>query len=152
MKFSETTLKYWQEEDWKDLQKAESVEDLYKIAKQVLERMPQPLGQVCSPVNSSGGLGSVEANLEYFNNTIIGLQKRGLNIFDQMPFEEQMQNIKRKLSVDKIYGNIMNDFYSPIFKSGLVSTFYFTPNWQTSRGAKMEHEKIEELGIEIVYL
>jgi hypothetical protein len=69
-----------------------------------------------------------------------------------MPFEDQMQNLKKKFSTEKVVNDILNDFYLPIFKSGVISAFYFMPNWQTSFGAKWEHEEAKKLGIEIVYL
>jgi len=70
-----------------------------------------------------------------------------------MPFEEPMQKLKTKLTSKGEYlSNILTDFYYPIFESGLISTFYFMPGWQTSFGAKCEHKKAKELGIKIVYL
>ncbi len=151
MQFSEITKKYWTKEDWKDLEKVQSVEDLYIIAQKIISRMPKPIVQVCGPV-ANGGLGSVEANLNTFNETIKQLQSQGLNVFDQMPFEKPMQILKKKVLGEKTFKSIMNDFYLPIFKSGLVSAFYFMPTWQTSLGSKWEHEKVKELGIKIVYL
>lgn len=152
MEFSEITKQFWTKEDWENLEKIESVKDLYFIAMGVINRMPRPIVQVCGPI-ATGGLGSIEANLDVFNETIKKLQKDGINVFDQMPFEEPMQKLKTKLSSKGKYMNsILTDFYYPIFESGLVSTFYFMPGWQTSFGAKCEHEKAKELGIKIVYL
>jgi hypothetical protein len=152
MELSEITKKYWSEKDWEDLEKAEKVSDLFVIAERILDKIEKPFGQVCGPIGN-GGLGSVEANLNAFNETIKKLQKEGHNIFDQMPFEAPMQRFK-KMAVDqqKIYDSIMNDFYGPIFHSGKISRFYFMPNWKTSKGAEWEHEKAKELGIEIIYL
>jgi hypothetical protein len=151
MEFSEITKKYWEEKDWDDLKKAQSILDLYAIAIRVINKMPRPIVQVCGPI-ANGGLGSVEANLNVFNETIKDLQKKGVNVFDQMPFEEPMQVFKTKFPKEIIFRSIMEDFYLPIFKSGLISTFYFIPNWETSLGSKWEHEKAQELGIEIKYL
>lgn len=151
MKINEKTKQYWQESDFQDLEKVESVADLYTIAARIISRMERPLAQVCGPVGT-GGLGSVEKNLEVFNDTIIKLQEKGLNVFDQMPFEDQMQNLKKKISTEKIVKDILNDFYLPIFESGAISTLCFLPNWQTSFGANWEHEQGKRLGIKIVYL
>lgn len=152
MEFSEITKKYWTKEDWENLEKVESVGDLYIIAQSIISRMPKPFVQVCGPV-ATGGLGSIELNLNIFNETIKKLQKQELVVFDQMPFEESMQRLKNKSdSKGEIIDSILKDFYYPIFESGFVSAFYFMPNWESSFGAKCEHQKAQELGIKIVYL
>lgn len=152
MEFSEITKQYWTKEDWENLEKVESVGDLYIIAQNIISKMPKPFVQVCGPI-ATGGLGSIEANLNTFNETIKRLQSQGLNVFDQMPFEEPMQKLKKKMvSREEALNIFLTDFYYPIFESGQVSAFYFMPGWQTSFGAKCEHEKIKELGIKIVYL
>lgn len=97
-------------------------------------------------------MGSIEKNLDIFNSAIKKLQGEGLIVFDQMPFEIPMQVLKSKFSKEKIGEDILNYFYLPIFNSGNITTFYFLPTWQTSLGAKWEHEKAKELGIKIVYL
>lgn len=151
MEFSEITKKYWEEKDWQDLEKAELMTDMYLIAKRIIERMPKPVGQVCGPV-ANGGLDSIEKNLEAFNETIISLQEKGLNIFDQMPFEIPMQEFKKRFPGQPGFDSIMNDFYGQIFNSGKITTFYFMPTWQTSLGSRWEHEEAKKLGIEIIYL
>lgn len=152
MEISEITKKYWTKENWENLEKVLSVGDLYIIAQDVISRMPKPFVQVCGPI-ATGGLGSIEANLNAFNETIKKLQNEGLSVFDQIPFEGSMQKLKKKItSKSEVVTAILTDFYYPIFESGLISAFYFMPNWQTSFGAKCEHEKVKELGIKIVYL
>jgi hypothetical protein len=152
MEFSEITKQYWTKEDWKDLEKISSFLDMQVIAKRVLDRIPRPVAGVCGPIAETGGLHSVEANLNVFNNTIIQLQKTGLKIFDQMPFENKIQELKAKMNREDFLRELNDDFYMPIFESKIVSTFYFIPGWETSNGAKFEHEKAKELGIKIVYL
>ncbi len=152
MEFSEITKQYWEEKDWKDLENVKLASDLYIIAKRIIKRMPKPFVQVCGPIGT-GGLGSIDGNLNVFNNTINELQSQGLNVFDQMPFEKPMQELHEKLIAKGEYPkSLLTDFYCPIFESGLISTFYFLPNWKTSTGAKWEHKKAQELGIKIIYL
>ena len=152
MQFSEITLKYWQEKDWEDLANAKSIPDLFTIADRIINRLPLPIGQVCGPI-TNGGFNSIEKNLDFFNKNIKNLQSKGLNIFDQMPFEETIQKFKaEEQDKEKVYQSIIYDLYLPIFKSGKIKTFYFLPNWQTSKGAIWEHETAEELGIEIKYI
>lgn len=152
MEFSEITKQYWTKEDWENLEKISSFLDMQVIAKKVLDRIPRPVAGVCGPIAETGGLHSIEANLNVFNNTIIQLQKTGLRIFDQMPFENKMQELKAKMNREDFLRELNDDFYMPIFKSKIVSTFYFIPGWETSNGAKFEHEKAKEFGIKIVYL
>ena len=152
MEFSEITKKYWTKEDWENLEKVSNFADMRVIAKRVLDRIPRPVAGVCGPIAETGGLHSIEANLKVFNNTITQLQKNGLRIFDQMPFEDKMQELKAKMNREDFLKELDDDFYMPIFESGVVSTFYFIPGWETSNGAKFEHEKAKELGIKIVYL
>jgi hypothetical protein len=151
MEFSEVTKKYWQETDWQDLTEAESMTDLGVIAMRIAIRMPEPIIQVCGPI-ANGGLGSIEKNLNFFNKTIIGLQAQGLNIFDQMPFEEPIQRLKLNFVPGEWVDSIQNDFYLPIFKSGKISALYFINGWEHSGGSVWEHKKAKELGIEIKYL
>jgi hypothetical protein len=145
------TAKYWTEEDLKAVKEAKDFKELYVIAEKVLKRMPSPIVQVCGPIGT-GGLGSVEKNLEAFDATIRSLQDKGLNVFDQMPFEWPMQVMKMKLDLSVYPEAILDDFYSPIFNSGLIKEFYFMPNWQSSKGANWEHNEANRLGIKVSYL
>ncbi len=145
------TAQYWKEEDFEGVKQAKDFKELYVIAEKILKIMPHPIVQVCGPIGT-GGLGNVEDNLKAFDKTIRYLQAKGLNVFDQMPFEWPMQVMKFNLLEGVYPESILTDFYMPIFESGLVSEFYFMPNWQTSRGAKWEHEEAKRLGIKINYL
>jgi hypothetical protein len=42
------------------------------VAKEILELLADPAGMVCGPI-STGGLGSVEANIQHFNKAIESL-------------------------------------------------------------------------------
>lgn len=146
------TSQFWTEEDWADLYKAKTAKEMYLVAERVLERMPDGVGQVCGPI-ATGGLGSLEANLHAFNDTIKRLQaERGVHIFDQMPFEIPMQELKKDLKPGEYAQSILDDFYLPLMQKEKVKTFYFMPNWQTSTGAQWEHDLVTKMGKEIKYL
>ena len=141
---------YWTKKDACDLKLAKNFSDLSKVALRVIARMPQPVGEVCGPI-TSGGLGSREKNIEAFLKAIHCLRYDGKIIFDQIPFEEKLY----KFTLAKWYQGglqLLNEFYLPIFESGLIKVFYFMPLWETSMGAKWEHEEAKLLGIKIVYL
>jgi len=148
---SKENHEYWDEKDTQDLDRAESVTELFTIAKRVLSRMPKPVAQVCGPV-STGGLGSIKANLEALGNTIKNLEKNGVSIFDQTPYDAAMQRIKEKISPTVYFQGVLTDFNLPIFEDGGIQRIYFMPDWQSSMGATWEHAQAQRLGIEIVYL
>lgn len=151
MELSNITKKYWRDKDWADLDRSESVKDLYVIANRILERMPKNLSQVCGPI-STGGKGNVRDNLLEFNKKIIELQEKGLNVFDQMPFEDPMHRMMTNFSKEEYMENILTDFYLPLFESGRISELYFLPDWESSHGANWEHKQAKRLGIKIVYI
>lgn len=151
MEFNKHTREYWEEKDLLELEQAESVGAMLAIAFRVLKRMPQPIGQVCGPI-STGGRGSLLENLIAFNETIVELQAQGAIIFDQMPFEEPIQRVKAGLPLDRYPTILLDEFYLPIFETGMVKKVYFMPDWESSYGARWEHEQAQRLGIEIVYL
>ena len=64
------SLKYWKFHNMLELKSAGNYSDLREIALDVLQRMPQPVGEVCGPI-SSGGKGSIEENMKYFYILIV---------------------------------------------------------------------------------
>jgi len=148
---NETTRQYWETVDFQKLHKAQSIWEIYEVAKNILSRMPETLAQVCGPI-TSGGKGSIEENLNYLNDSIQELQKQGIHIFDQMPFEETFHRIVREKTYSQTYENILIDFYEPIFQSGKIKTLYFIPGWENSTGAKWEYAQAKALGIKTVFL
>lgn len=139
------------------MKRATTYEKLGLLALGALERMgkatvPKPIGQVCGPI-TTGGLGSIEANLAEFSRWIEILQRRGLAIFDQIPFEEHLFRIwNQRDHDDQNNRELLEGFYTPILESGIVKTFYFIPGWSGSNGAMWEHREAVKLGITIDYL
>jgi len=78
---------YFNEEHQKRSDIAKTYGGLAPIALDILGSMPNPIGQVCGPL-TSGGKGSIEANLKVFDQTIRKLQGNGKIIFNQLPFEK----------------------------------------------------------------
>lgn len=142
--------KYWKPADTAALETANSFAELSEIALRVLKRMPKPVGQVCGPI-SSGGLGSIPANLKRFDETIGELIKSGNKVFDQVPFESHFFRLIERGQGAHGQG-LLEQFYLPLFESGLVDTLYFIPGWESSKGARWEHAQAKRLGITIVYL
>lgn len=144
---------YYTKEVLYAISECKDYEDMRNIAMDILKSMPKPLAQVCGPI-STGGKGSIQKNiaeLEYAMNKLVG---QGINIFDQAPFEAPMQRIKAESGKNHEESNLelLENFYKPLFESGLISTLYFLPDWQSSFGATWERKQAERLGIEIIDL
>lgn len=137
-------------EDAAALESAVSFEELRDVALRVIARMPQPVSGVCGPI-TTGGAGSMEKNLERFEEAIRRLQESGQRVFNQLPFEAPMQRIK-SYPYYKSGNHLLETFYLPIFESGLIRQLYFLPGWESSFGATWEHGQAVRLGIKIVYL
>lgn len=131
-----------------DLHGAKEVQRLLDIAIRVINRMPEPVGIVCGPI-TSGGLGSIKANLTLFNKWIKKLEAEkphGVSIFSQMYFESHMFRIYKGSLVYNPEGvDVIGEFYKPLFES-YISAFYFLPGWVTSNGARRERRIAEALG------
>lgn len=148
------SLPFWTKELYDELDRVRTYREMYEVARKVIAHMPAPRGQVCGPI-STGGAGSVEANLARFNDAIAALTDQGYIIFSQVPFEVPMQKVK-KLHEQELAGkydvSLLNDFYLPLFESGEIHTLYFLTGWESSTGSRWEHEQAERLGITIAYL
>lgn len=144
--------KYWSEQDSEALIEANSYAELLTIALRVLDRMPQPIVQICGPI-STGGKGSVEENISEFEKAILFFSQQGEIVFDQMPFQKAMQRIKKNLKNLTGYDQqLLDDFYLPIFESGKIKKLRFLPDYKSSTGATWEDEQGQRLNIKIIYL
>ena len=74
-------------------------------------------------------------------------------MFNQIPFQQEMVRIISQSSLDDEYDfALLDDFYLPIFESGLVHVLYFLSGWESSTGARWEHEQAKRLKISVEYL
>lgn len=90
-------------------------------------------------------------NLDKLETTISDLESRGIRVLSQIPFldinlaqETQMHHFETEQK--------FHEFYFPLFRSGLLKTAYFMPDWEASRGASWEHECCQENNLIIKYL
>ena len=143
--------KYWTKSNFEQLTTAKSHKEMFYIAEDVLSRMPRHRVQVCGPI-STGGAGSIEANIKIFARVIDAFTKQGLVVFDQTLFENAMYKIRMKNSPDNYDHDILNDFYSPIFENKLIDEVHFLPDWHTSVGASWEHEIASKHRMKIIYI
>ena len=144
---------YYTKEVLQAIKECKDYEDMRAIAMGMLHKIPKPIAQVCGPI-STGGKGSIQANIAALEYAMAKLINQGINIFDQAPFEEPMQRIKAESgkSVRESNQELLDKFYLLLFQSGLITTFYFLPGWESSFGASWERRQAKELGIEIIDL
>lgn len=145
---------YWTQDIIDNLEQAQSYREMFELVAPVLERAPEGLVQVCGPF-STGGLGSIEKNMQRMGDTVRVLNELGYPLFNQVPLEVPMQKIKEKR--EEMLGgaydtDILDHFYLPLFESGAIKKLFFMHGWESSHGSKWEHDQGERLGLEIVYL
>jgi hypothetical protein len=133
---------YWTEEEKRQAAEAATMSQLARVAFTILERMPRPIVEVCGPM-STGGVGTLEGNLARFRQAIVVLSRRGYNVFDQLPFQAEMLRIiqSRHVAKGSYCWEILEEFYRPIFTSGLIAQAFFLPDWRTSTGARWERSQ-----------
>ena len=137
------------------IKKSQDYQDLLLVAMDILEDInddyaPRPIAMVCGPI-STGGTGSRRQNLYIFSKVIERVTTDGLIVFNQMPFENDIDRIYN-LNTDLPRIKLLEEFYGPIFRSGFISLLLFIPGWAGSVGAKWENEQAKILGIPRLYL
>ena len=131
-------LRYWEEQDFRDLRQASSFEELAEIGLRILRRMPQPIVQVCGPISSGGTLNTTQ-NIRRFQFAVSHIERQRINVFRQMPFEEKIRELVDARTDRKGYCyKTLKLFYKPLFDSGLINRFYFIPNYIGSLGTEWE--------------
>lgn len=123
---------------------------LWLVAKDILDLLPDSVGMVCGPI-STGGLGDITANIARFNEAIDILTNHNIILFNQMPFESRLAELL-ELDETGYDWRILNHFYEPIFRTGIIKTKFFIPGWEGSTGASWERKQAEVLGIQIIDL
>lgn len=132
---------------------ANSFSELADIAIERLEEQGKSV-VVCGPI-TTGGLHSVSKNLEIINITNKYLERRGYNVFNQVPFELTLEILQKEWRKTNGYNNaqycmpILEEFYYPIYASGLIYRAYFLPGWISSFGARWERSLLQEIRVEV---
>ncbi len=148
-------LEYYTDERMLAIKESQDHQDLLLVAMDILEDMnddysPRPIAMVCGPI-STGGRSSRKENLQVFSRAIDRIAADGLIVFNQMPFEDDMERIY-KTNSDLQGLVLLEQFYWPILRSRFISLLCFLPGWQDSIGAKWEHGQAKKLKIPILYL
>ncbi len=137
-----------------ECEKAESFVELSLIAIAELRKFKDGAEIVCGPV-TTGGRGNVEENLTIFSRTIMTLQQQGRYVFNQMPYEKKIFFLTRRWQEEnpevahEYHAPVLEGFYAPLFRTGLIRQGLFLPGWESSKGARWERQQFVQLGIEI---
>lgn len=111
----------------------------------------EKVGLTSGPI-STGGEGSLPANMRVFKETIAGLERLRVPLFNQLPFESHMWRIAQRLGDRFDAKALMDGFYLPLFESRRIGTLYFIHGWESSSGASQEHVWTLEREIPRYYL
>lgn len=141
---------YWRDYHYAKLNGLNDFSEMFVLALDILNTMPSPVAQVCGPI-TTGAL-KINENILVFKQTITTLSQQGHVIFNQIPFQNAMERICKKLEVQGYPIEILTEFYLPLFESGKIRTLHFIPGWEQSTGARWEHEQGLRLGLQINYL
>lgn len=112
--------------------------------------------ELCAPI-SSGGKGSVKANLAEMNKAIEALKDLPYLLFNQLPYEKKIGALKasaHKKRKNKIAYDmaVLLDFYEVFFNKGIIDILIFMPNWYSSIGACWEYRKAKKNGMKTLQL
>ncbi len=113
-----------------------------------LAQSGQEVVQICGPM-TTGGLGSLEANMKRFAHAIDQARANGRQVFNQIPFQEVIIRVTDHHAGGAYRMDILTDFYRPLFESKLITCTLFLPGWEDSTGASQERVYAELVGIAI---
>lgn len=133
------------------LRAAADYHQLSEIALIVLREMAthgRPIVMISGPM-STGGLGSFKANMKNFRKAVEQAKRRGVFVFDQMPFQDAMIRISRFVEGAKYDKNILHVFYRTLLRSGLVNEVLFLEDWSSSKGARFERKECLAVGVPV---
>lgn len=141
----------WTESDIPIINSASNFKELAAHTLKVIKRLETPAIMVSGPI-STGGKGSRDENLKVYAKAIEYLRNKNLLVFNQIIVEDLILSHLKKWQAEGNTGYcmpILEEFYLPLFKSGMVSRLMFMPGWQSSFGAKWERNIAKSLSIEI---
>ena len=149
-------FKHWILTDYQLLERARSFHDLFQLAANIMTRFEGDLHMVSGPI-STGGVGTIDGNRRVFEKAIEMLAtEQKLNVFSQMPFEDKMVELYKQWHSENpredYCSPILTDFYEPLFSLGRVKVLHFIRGWQSSVGARWEHDNCVQWEIERRYL
>ena len=135
-------------EELRQLAAATEFKQLVPVGVGVVARIGSGIHEVCGPI-TTGGFGCPKKNLAFFGFAIEELWRRGIPVFDVRPYQDAMDRIIEEQNITDYPWALLEEFYGPVFESGHIVKGLFLPDWQTSKGANWERQKLTSLGIPV---
>lgn len=130
---------------------AQSFHELLTIGIDLAKRLPPPAIQLSGPM-TTGGLGTLESNVEFMRTATQSLIDQGHAVFDILVFHDTIMRLLEKRADQTYPFNLLEVFFRGMFASGHIHAVYFLPGWESSVGSRWERECVIELGLAIVDL
>jgi len=128
-------MSYLRKKDLEYIRTAITLDQLVEKAVEVLDRMPKPVRWIAGPLTS--GSRSPAENRERLHCAILRYKVRGVPTFNYLPFERRAKDILEweagrgaNLSDGqslKVQERLRDEFYAPIFASGLIGELRIMP-------------------------
>ncbi|MBU6232095.1 MAG: hypothetical protein KGI45_03095 [Patescibacteria group bacterium] len=147
----------WHLNDRLNIHRVRRIDRMREAAERAIaNRFPVPLEMVSGPI-TTGGLGNIRENVRVLRTTIEHLVlKLNIPVWSQVPFERCMIEFGRAWRIANPRAAycmpILDSFYLPILRSGRIFRLRFIHGWESSFGARWEHDRCIEFGIERMYL
>ena len=126
-----STFKYFDQSVLDVIKRATSFGELLDIALQVIEKMNGRIVGICSPISTKR---NERDNFSVFNETNIAFEKAGVLVFNEIPFQEKIVELKNKWFAEhpeKMYCDpLITDFYKPILKTGKIVKLFTLPEYE----------------------
>ncbi len=145
------TLKYFTEADLLAIENANSFKELSLPAEVVIKRMGNNVVGLCDHFSTT----DKKDNTLIFNTTTEKLIEAGVLLFNEIPFEKKILDLRNKWSLNKVgtsCGPLREDFFRPLLKSGKIKTLLFLPNWELTYDSYWQNYEAMQNKISIVYL
>jgi hypothetical protein len=140
---------HWTDEELKALDGLGCFPTARQYAIGIIARLRKEHGevvQICGPM-TTGGLGSLERNMDRFGHAIAQARINGRRVFNQMPFQSVIIRITNHHDGGKYRYDILTDFYEWLFRSGHLTHALFLPGWEDSVGARIERGYAKQYGV-----
>lgn len=142
----------WSQDYLEAASKAKTVNELYCISiEAIASTHKKDIHMVIGPM-TTGGAGNLDLNMARHKKVVEHFLSQGICVFDQSQIDDDMSRIIDTINIKGYPWLLFEDFFGPLFESGIISKLHLLPDWETSTGTKWEHEKARSLGIELNYL
>lgn len=121
------------------------------LAEEYIRSIGGEVVKVSGPL-MSGGFGNLDQNYDRFSEAVEMLKGRGLFVFDDRIFEDQIVQIHRVAKKDpRVKKSEIENFRGRILQEHLIKQVFFLPGFMTSDGSSAEETLCEMRGIKRIY-